>query len=144
MKAFYDKKPSKHFKRDVREFLKQFDVRVHFKQSGSCSAIEDKLIELDVRELGTVQALWSCVFHELAHIYCWRNNLFEIYHKETLPPKKFAKYIRRNGVRIEKHVDKIGERLMKDYFPDIPFMGCYESAGDVRWYRTWVKRNYPL
>ena len=145
MKKFYEKKIDKQCKEQVRYFLKTFGVRVRFVKKGWCSAIVgENLIEIDLRETYTVQKMWSCVLHELGHIYCYQNNLYEIYHKENISPKKFAKYIRRYGLRAERYVDKVGERLMKDYFPDIPFIGCYSSEDSVKWYRKWVKRNYPL
>lgn len=144
MKKFYEKKPSKNFKQEVRELLKSFGVRVHFVKKGWCSAIGDDLIEIDVREARTVQELWSLVFHELGHIYCYRMGKYKIYHHNTLPPKKFAKYIRQYGLRAERYVDKLGAQFMKDFFPEIPFIAGYSTEDMAKWYYKWVRRNFPL
>ena len=140
------RKPNLRDFKKADEICKGFRAKVFFGYSGDGSEVdvEERHINIDLEEVSSVNVFWSLVFHELAHIWCWDNEKYITYHADSLSPKEMSKYIRRNGLKIEQYVDKIGERLMKDYFPDIPFMGCYESAGDVRWYRTWVKRNYPL
>jgi len=145
LKKSYLKKPNKNFKKEVRDFLKLFDVRVHFvKKGGSSALVEDDLIEIDLREADTVQGLWSAVFHELAHILCFRMGVYKTYHHETLPRKKMAIYVRRYGLRAERYVDRMGEGLMKVFFPNMEYRHCYNTKSDVEWYYNWLNRVFPL
>ena len=144
MKKFYERRVTKKDRKLVREFLKKFNVRVHFVRTGWSSAVEGTLIEIDFKKTKTVQSLWSCVFHELGHIYCWRNDLYKIYHKEELSDKDFAIYIRKYGLRAERFVENLGKKFMKKYFPKIPYEDCYYDERGVEWYKKWVNRNYPM
>lgn len=84
------------------------------------------------------------IFHELGHIYCYESNLYEIYHNNSLPEKELAIYMRKYGLRAERFVDKVGQSLMSDYFPDIPYVPCYQTETSIKWYKKWINRNYPL
>ena len=129
----------------IREFCKtEFGVRVHITRYGGSSCLpEEKLIELDRREISTIQELYSMTFHELAHLYCYENNLFYIFHHDSLPDKEMALYMKKMGVRVEKFVDKKGKELMESFFPNIPFIGAYDDPKDVIWLKKWIKKNYP-
>jgi len=136
---------TKTSKKKVRDFLKQFGVRVHFVKQGWSSANGEKsLIEIDIREATTRSMMWSVVFHELSHIICYRKGLYKKYHHETLPPKKMAIYMRRYGLRVERFVDCMASKMMHEYFPKMKFVPTYCSKADVEWYKKWVKRTYPL
>lgn len=136
----------KRDKLKIREFLKQFDVRVHFvKRSHSLAYGSLSLIEIGVEEsYPTNSKLWSTVFHELAHIICYRENLYKTYHHENRSKKKFARYIRRYGLRAERFVDNMAKKMMKEYFPKIKFEDSYLTEYEIEWYYKWVDKNYPL
>ena len=135
----------KALKKEIRDFLKSFDVKVHFIKKGWSSAISSiGLIELDIRECPNLDKTWSLIFHELSHIICYREGIYKIYHHENISEKKFAKYIRKYGLRVERFVDKMGMKLMSTYLPDLEYKQTYLSEEDVKWYKKWVERNYPL
>ena len=141
---FYYKKPTEKDFKEVRDFLSLFDVKVHFVRKGYSSAYKDKLIEIDRRETSTIRSLWSIVFHELGHIYCYRHKLYKRYHHDYSGSKNFNKYIHRYGLRAERFVDKVGKKLMKTYLPDISYLAGYLTQKDVEWYNKWLRRYFPL
>lgn len=135
----------KKTKYEIRLFLKNFNIRVHFVKKGWSSAFSNQgLIKIDVRECPNIDKTWSLVLHELSHIICHREGIYKIYHHENISKKKFARYIRKYGLRAERHVDKMGMQLMSIYFPDLKYQQTYLSEEDVKWYYKWIERNYPL
>ena len=142
---FYKNKITEKDKENVRIFLKLWNVSVRFTRKSYSSALCcQSSIRIDIKDADTIQILWSCVLHELAHIICYRTFIYEIYHHDSLPEKKYAKYIRRNGLKIEKFIDKKAEKLMEGFFPDIPFIGHYNNKDNQLWYKKWITKTYPL
>ena len=140
---FYKRKTTKTDHKLVRQFLAEFNVKVHFVNKGWSSADSiNRLIEIDVRETRSIQELWSIVFHELGHVYCHDNYLYEKYHREGCRVEH--SYYHRMGLKIERFVDKKGKELMKAYYPDIPYMKAYNTEDDKVWYKKWLNRCYPL
>lgn len=143
---FYERKTQKKHRDQVREFLKQFNVRVHYIKKGWSSVlVDERLMEIDYREARTIQELWSIMFHELSHIYCYENNLYyKFHHQEFDSEQEENLYMHRYGLRAERFVDKKAKWLMSLYLPDIPFKSAYDDEDAVKWWNKWVKRNYPL
>ena len=147
---FYEEKIeiTKELKKEIRNVLKIFNVRIHFIDAPHSSAdMKNNLIHLSKNNENTLQDTWSCVFHELCHILCHRQGLYKKYHHYTGYEnnyRQFALYMRKYGLRAERFVDKKAKALMKIYFPDIPFYAAYSQEYGVKWYGEWVKRSYPL
>lgn len=135
----------KRDKKKIREFLKQYDVKVHFvKRSYSLAYGGLDLIEIGTETYPTDSKLWSMVFHELAHVVCYREGLYKEYHHENRSNKKYAIYIRRYGLRAERFVDKMAKKMMKKHFPKMKFEDSYLTEHEIEWYYKWVDKNYPL
>lgn len=86
----------------------------------------------------------STFFHELAHVYCWRNKIYYAYHRDRLEDS--AKIIR-TAVKAERYCDKLGCKLMKKYYPRYKFVYSY-NQGIKEWtketlsrYHTYVRRK---
>lgn len=128
----------------MREFLKtNFNIKFRIVRFGGSSALcQERLIELDHREVRTLQEFYSMTFHEIAHIHCFDHGLYYIFHHDALPAKSMAQYMKKMGVRVEKFVDKKGKELMQVYLPGVPFIGAYDDPKNVQWLRRWIKRNY--
>ena len=147
---FYNKKVTETVKKDIREFLKQFDIRVTFcKRGWSCADGKNSKVRILFFKDRTVKGVWSDVFHELMHVICYRTEKYKNYHhgifvRGKYSSKKTGKYIRKMGIRAEIYVDKKAQELMKIYFPDIPYITSYRTKEDRDWYRKWVERSYPL
>lgn len=77
----------------------------------------------------TVQEFLSTVFHEVGHALQFRANQYQTYLLGFKPNDGFKKFKRWSleALQAEKGADSIGKKLMKVYFPDIPFKGGYEG-----------------
>ena len=65
-------------------------------------------------------------FHELAHIYCIRNGIYPAYHSYNKNrSKKEVLAIKRTALRAELYVEKLGESMMRDYFPTVRYAKSY-------------------
>jgi hypothetical protein len=136
---------TKDFKK-VTDLCKFYNTKVMFGYTGEGSEVdvEERLIVIDLLEIKNIRYLWSIVFHELAHIYCYDNDIYRIYHEDTLPEKEMAKYVRKMGLRIERYVDKIGSKLMKEHGFTFRYVPAYNNKKDVKWFRKWIEENYPM
>ena len=141
---WYKRKTKPQDIENIKKFCKEeFGARVRLTLYGGSSCIcSERLIELDRKEIETVQELYSMTFHELAHLYCYDNDLYYIFHNDSLPDKEMKKYMKKMGVRAEKFVDKKGKELMKKFFPKIPFVGAYDDPKNVVWLKKWIEKNY--
>jgi len=128
------------------QIANQLDITCWIGYSGKASEadMDERAIYIDLNEAITIQQFWSLFFHELAHVWCYDHDKYYIYHNDALPHKQLGDYIRRMGLRIERYVDKVGKKLMKQYFPRMRYLPAYKSKTDVQFYKDWVKTNYPL
>lgn len=142
-------------KPNIRDFKKaasigkQFEVDVHFAYTGEGSEadVEERYVVIDLDECPSIDYFWSLVFHEIGHVWCYDNGKYVKYHDidyMNSNSKRFAKYIRRNGLKAERFVDNIGRRLAKESGIKFTYKAAYKSKRDVEWYRNWVERNFPL
>lgn len=146
---FYDKKikVDRPVKKEIRELLKTFDVKVKFGHYAYSSvSIRNNRISLSTNKNHhlTLQTVWSSVFHELSHILCFREGLYERYHNWDENDRQSVIYVRRYGLRAERFVDKKAKALMKIHLPDIPFWSGYQEERAKAWYDKWLDKNFPL
>jgi len=87
--------------------------------------------------------LFSIYFHEWAHIQCYKNNKYKIYHtlkdKYTEKEKHIIKY---TGLRAERYCDKIASLEMKSNFPKLTYQHSYNTVNGVEWYRKWSDKIF--
>jgi len=130
----------KHLKYAI-DFLSVFDINLRFvKKGGSGAFMHNRTISLDVNELVNVETTWSIIFHELAHIYCYDNNIYVNYHHDTWSNAKMHRY----GFKVERGVDNIAKKLMNIYLPDLTYIDVYDTIESRIWYKQWLNRNYPI
>jgi hypothetical protein len=78
---------------------------------------------------GELHQLLSTAFHELGHLLAEELGKYKVFHKVYRSKnisKKEAKTFVKIAVRAERYIDTLGEKLMKDYFPDIPYCKAYQ------------------
>lgn len=140
------RKPNVKDFRKASEVCRSFDSTISFGYTGEGSEVDvdERAIVIDLEETKSMNLFWSLVFHELGHIWCFDNDKYVIYHTDSLSEKEMAKYMHRNGLRIERYVDKIGKRLAKEYGMSFRYVKAYESKENIEWYRNWLRENYPL
>ena len=147
MKKWYDKKIRESDKKHIREFLKQFNIRLHHKKI-SCGGEADYcngIVIINSRGMSMHKYL-SMAMHELWHCLCYRQGLYSNYHYDKYPKtKKQIIKFRRIAFKAEKFVDKKAEQMMRDYFPDIPYEHGYKDSKDKEWYyKHYLDKYYPL
>lgn len=127
-------------KKDIRiavDFLASLDIKASVEEdiNGSYVLCEVREIVLELQEIYTLERLWSIVFHELCHIICYEEGIYYKYHHNNN-----KKYNIRYGLRIEKFIDRMAEKLMKDYLPGLEFKPCYGEA-ECDWYRDYIRNT---
>lgn len=81
----------------------------------------------------------STLFHELGHIYCYKNGIYKSYHfGDKKLTKRDNQLIRRIGLRAERWVDRWAKKEMKKYFPKERYDESYIKKKNVDIY----KKNY--
>jgi hypothetical protein len=141
---WYNEVPTEQDYNDVNEFLDIFDITMRFESQGFCSVnCETATITICVNSIHTLRKLWSMVFHEMCHIQCHRDGLYDKYHKAVgfTTRKQYKQYVRRYGLRAERFVDKKAKKMQSIYLPDIPYVSGYDEPDAEEWYRNWVENN---
>jgi len=64
----------------------------------------------------------STFFHELGHVYCKRNKLWESYHN---PRSVSIQKVRRTALKAELWIDRWAITEMENWFPNIEYTGSY-------------------
>lgn len=148
MIPFYDKKHSKKYEKIIEDLVNFYNVKVIFTDRGYSSACYwENYILIDLSTVHSIAELLCAVFHELGHLYCYQNDLFAKYHwdlDDSYSMVEIHRYMHKMGLKAERFVDKVGEQLMSAHFPDIPYIGGYNTKTNVKWYKAWLNKNYPL
>lgn len=134
-------KPNRETIRQVKDIADTYNVSINFIYSGGSACTHNTLIEIDLSECNSLDTFLSLFFHELGHVYCYNNNLYEFFHKENDGRNKYS-YMKKYGLRAERFVDKIGEKLMKSYYPNNTFYRNYDKPEDVKEYYKWCEETY--
>lgn len=134
-------KPSLELKKNIKKISNDFSVTTKYIKEGGSACFHNIIIEIDLSECNSLDTFLSLFFHELGHVYCYNNNLYEFYHKENDKRDKY-KYMKRYGLRAERFVDKIGEWLMSLYYPKSKFYLNYASKEDVEKFYEWCDETY--
>lgn len=83
----------------------------------------------------------SVFFHELAHFINWKTNKYPIYHN----PKNFDKMHKiipqffkrvRYSLNAEIATEKLGAKLMKEWFPKVKYTAYYKNNKESYGYMT--------
>lgn len=147
-KEWYYKTITEKDKKLCKEFLRIFRVGCRFTKYSSYMNNENHISiatqEFDGK-LVSVYIFWSTVFHEFTHTICAREKIFETYHcKFTEKTPKNNRTIRRHALRAELYVDKKAEKLMKIFFPDLPYDRSYRTKADRDCLRQYMEKEHPL
>lgn len=129
---------------DATSLCRDFDVDILFTYSDEGSEVDVKKREIiiDLEGVNSLNLFWSLVFHELCHIKCYDEDKYSIFHKNTLPKKEMYQYMLKNGLRIERFVDKMAAKMMKQYLPRRTYKYSYIDQVDIDYFYNWVKEGY--
>jgi len=146
---WYERPINKIDMRRAKQFLNAFDIKVRFnKHSGW--ALKEGIVAIytsgwegdkttDVDRIGRLplNEFWSCVFHEYCHILCGRKGIYKTYHIDYDKPENLPT-LRRQALQAELYVDKMAQKLMKSFFPDMRYVQSYRN----KYEREWLMKTY--
>ena len=96
-------------------------------------------------DLGSYQKLkehyLTVFFHELGHVYCWKNDVWYSYHHFDGTKEKYRVFAL-TGFKAEKWVDKWGEKEHKKYFPKLYYCATYRTKEHKKWFKNNILKQY--
>lgn len=131
----------------IYEVLKLYNVNLYFTQmnAGGYADIDKRRIFINYKELSNLKYFLGTLFHELAHIICSDECLYNNYHNKEPKTLIEIKKFRRIALKAERFVDKKADKLMKQYYPIIPYDYRYKTNEDKKWYyKNFLNKNYSL
>ena len=132
--------------RELRQLSRHFGVRLRFRPDWTEREAfnNDGLIEISTGYPNITRAdIISFFFHECGHEYCKKNNKFKAYHTPKFRYTKKEKLaIMRTALRAERYVDKIGQKLMKEYYPNEKYTVSYKSKESQEWLKDFVRQSF--
>lgn len=145
----FSQPPNKKELNALRAIANFFKVKLIIIYDSKNSEICEVCLEYDIITLRigyslSLARVYSCFFHELAHIHNKYNRKFPYYHRynpDFYNKKEWANFFR-TMKRAELYTEKIGEKLQKSFFPDIPFIYAYtKDDPDVDWQMNEEKKE---
>ena len=127
---------------DCKQVAKEYNVTLLLDDSIDSSEcdVQNSIIRIATYRPMSMGDFYSEFFHEIAHIWCYRNERYIRYHTDDGDNK----YMHRIALRAERFVDKIGKKLMSDLFCDITYLPQYDDPEDVVDLKRWLDKTYPL
>ena len=112
--------------KECRSLTKPYDIKFRVKylpkDLSGYSDFAKRLIIIN-RSIKDRNTILGTLFHELVHFYCYDNNIYHTYHhSEELEDKL------RFGVKVERYVDSIAEKWLKEYDSRLNYNPSYIGA----------------
>lgn len=121
---------------EIRRLAEYYRVKVIFEPLTNCSGMTDKdTIYIDNSGQYSKSFFLGIFFHELGHVYCYRNNIWKTYHSPRLNRKrKNAIQIVRTGLKAERWVERWGAKEMKKWYPRRKYIDLYNTVDGRKWF----------
>jgi len=145
---WYDEQISVYEEELMKEFVESFGFNLKLNYDSCLANIpgmsnqSTKTITMNCIVADTYKRFLSVLFHELSHLIAGQNGHFNIYHNkiDMEPTKENLNKLRRTALKAEMFVDKKAKKLMKSYFPDVPYMKTgYKSKNGRAWLKTIIE-----
>lgn len=139
----------KEWIKELTELSNKYNIEIEFipkpfyNDPGGLS-IPDKITIFLHKHLKTFKSgLFSIYFHEWAHIQCYKNGKYKVYHTLKNKYSEREKYIiKYTGLRAERLCDKIASIEMKKLYPKLTYQFSYNTKEGKLWYRTWRDKYF--
>lgn len=136
-------------KKFVKDFYKKNNIKLELYDDpvwGGGTWATKNLIQLAPFEkdcYSSPEEALSLAFHEYCHIYCYRNNIYKLFHTpDERHTKREWKKILRVALKAEIYVDKKAKSFFKELFPKLKYWESYGTKEDKEYFKeNWV---YPL
>lgn len=111
----------------VANYTKEQKLKISFHNSpypGEFDVVKNIIfLDFDFINNAPVEEVLSVFFHEASHAKCKKLGKFPLYH--NFVKKTDRGKLRSQAFRAEKYVDKMGQKEMKKYFPNIKYQAIY-------------------
>lgn len=111
-----------------------------FKQSYSYPT--DYLVFLNLKRLDnqylTKNKIYSLFFHEIAHLVVKQENKFPAFNIQYIKTEDQVLAYKITALRAELYTDKLGENLMKSFFPEIKYVRNYRTKKEKEGLKAFV------
>lgn len=128
----------------IIELSQEYEVRVHFTKSmpdDGCARYWNNSISISSNQ--SAIGMLSTFFHEMGHIFCWKNSLWTSYHLnkavDDITSKEKQKFIK-VALRAERWVEHWAKIEMKKHFPKIKYSNSYHSLEDGKLFTNEMKK----
>lgn len=132
----------------INSIKKEYNIRtVRIKSIKHCGgyATEKGEVFVDKDAWNTVSQVLSTVFHEIGHVYCFRNKIwwgYHGFHRSHAKNKKKKRALLATAFKAEQWVDKWAEKEMKKHFPDRNYYQSYRTERDRDWLMDYLRKEY--
>lgn len=120
---------------EISKLSKLFNVRVYYSKSiphrGEARYWNDS-ITLSLNQ--SITSIISTFFHELGHIYCYRNKIWMSYHNPKSPNEMSElekTLLCKTALRAERWVDNYGMNEMFRYYPGMTYTRSYHDQTGI-------------
>lgn len=103
---------------------------------GRCSYTEGKIF-LNTGLKNNKKRMICVLFHELGHIYCYKNKIWDSYHynkRISELTSKEKRLVILTGLKAERWVERWAEKEVKKYFPRIKYPFGYYQDEKAKYY----------
>lgn len=120
----------------LKELAKAYGVRLtfgsgHSMKSFSYSRPYDNHIHINIKgykkKYLKKDQVFSLFFHELAHIFIYREGKFPLANKAEYTSESEIISLKKTVLQFELYTDNYGKKLMKIWFPDIVYLKNYHT-----------------
>lgn len=148
--------PTSQVLKECRKIARDLKIKYRFNSTsyylgGEAIPISQKIF-IDYNARTTDEMFLSIFFHEVAHCFNFRNKKYLAYH--SIPDVKTEKQLKRKmskhhmglivktGLRAEKYTDKVGKKLMKQYYPKAKYTSWYNNELAIAQYQETLIATY--
>jgi hypothetical protein len=153
---FYDRAINKksHYYKEIYELAKQYRVRIYLQKCGETSDEEGgafpatSKVFLSTTIYGkpsTIRDFLSGFFHELGHVLNFRNKKYYNYHNFHSKTRYTKERVRNwiyTGLKAERYTDKVAKKLMRKYFPEVPYLPGYNGKEGADWFSKYHLEDF--
>jgi hypothetical protein len=128
-------KYEKEIKKIAKEFRVHVDCLVNDGQLGGLAYPWDSEIVVAYQNDTPKHMVFSILFHEIAHVLCYRKRHYLVYNSIWVNDKKTKiaiKHFKKTALKAELAADIIGAKLMKMRYPKFKFISWYSVESNQK------------
>jgi len=135
--------PAKTLKNIVDHYgIKKLSYFSNYDSWGMCYYTEG-LIEINYFLKNKKKKFLNTLFHEIGHLYCYRNDIWKNYHIDKVRlSKKEKELIVKTGLKAERWIENWAEKEMKKWFPKVSYDKGYYKPYKTKLFKEYLEENF--